>query len=731
MAYIFRDESQYTSSIPCNDALVKRRYPDEQYKNKASYVTYIAVFPTSHMSWRRGFFARLTGPPVNYSVIFFQMGDKVRSVFALYDGSDESETRKAYEKICSTLGSLLMDGSLFLTRPLLERLIVPSPCPPSELTYLIVEIMESIPDAHSEWHKIVQSLISSVSTRKNSSLREISILINKGGKLENSSVGDSPVPLASPPPTPSPLKGTRISKKRKSIGKSFKGMMKPVELHSAARTDDSVKIHDHLVRQASRLLSTTVLSDDDEDYLTPTAEPPDNLDHFTIENSFNEINDLHETPLVVSVKQGYIISSLYLLLGGANPNYCHPATGNTSLHIAARHRNVEMIKLLFVFGADPTIRNRNGETPIQLLDTSSCFEGHLIIQEVSDLVVKYKKLPSHPVEVSQNDGQFLLALDGGGTRCITEIQMLLAIEKRMKELNPNCYSFLDHFDYIGATSGGAYNALIMMYGEASLANTRALTFSAMTRLGKGTPKVKTEKLETILVDLLGEHTVMTDIQQPRVVVTATMADRNPCQLHLMTNYGVSRDGQLGPTERKVWEAARITSAAPLYFLSFEKFIDGGLMANNPTLDTMVEMTKQARIEGHSLKLRCVLSLGSGVTESVPVNNVDVINPSLLNFHQIGHNISSLKNLVSLILTQVTQSNGQETERARAWCDMIGASYFRLSPDHISEVALDASDPLELMQPLFAAYMYTLKRAESIDEIARTLLSNPRLYGSST
>ena len=729
MAYIFRDESQYTSSIPCQDALVTRRYPDEQYENKASYVTYIAVFPTSHMSWRRAFFARLTGSPVNYSVIFYQMGDKVRSVFALYDGSDESETRKAYEKICSTLNLLLIDGSLFLTKPLLERLIVPSPCPPSELTYLIVEIMESIPDAHSEWHKIVQSLTRSVCTRKDSSRHELNILINKGGKLEHSSVGDSPVPL--PSPTPSPTKGTRISKKHKSIRKRFQGMMKPVELHSAARTDDSVKIHDHLVRQASHLLSITVLSDDDEEYLTPTAEPRGSLDHFTIENSFNEINDLHETPLVVSVKQGYIISSLYLLLGGANPNYRHPATGNTSLHIAARHRNVEMIKLLFVFGADPTICNRNGETPIQLLDTSSCFQGHLIIQEVSDLVAKYKKLPSHPVEVSQNDGQFLLALDGGGTRCITQIQMLLAIEKRMKELNPNCYSFLDHFDYIGATSGGAYNALIMTYGEASLANTRALTFSVMARLGNGTPKVKTEKLETILVDMLGEHTVMSDVQQPRVIVTATLADRNPCELHLMTNYGVSRDGQLGPTERKVWEAARITSTAPLYFLPFEKFLDGGLMANNPTLDTMVEMTKQARIEGHSLKLRCVLSLGSGVTESVPVNNVDVINPSLLKFHQIGHNISSLKNLVSLIITQVTQSDGQETERASAWCEMIGASYFRLSPNLISEVALDATDPLEIMQPLFDAYMYTLKRAESIDEIARTLLSNPRLYASST
>lgn len=46
------------------------------------------------------------------------------------------------------------------------------------------------------------------------------------------------------------------------------------------------------------------------------------------------------------------------------------------------------------------------------------------------------------------------------------------------------------------------------------------------------------------------------------------------------------------SEQKVWEAARATGAAPTYFKSSGVYIDGGLSANNPTLDLMTEFHKQ-------------------------------------------------------------------------------------------------------------------------------------------
>ena len=39
----------------------------------------------------------------------------------------------------------------------------------------------------------------------------------------------------------------------------------------------------------------------------------------------------------------------------------------------------------------------------------------------------------------------------------------------------------------------------------------------------------------------------------------------------------------------MWQAARSSGAAPTYFRSFGRFLDGGLMANNPTLDLLTEI----------------------------------------------------------------------------------------------------------------------------------------------
>ena len=43
------------------------------------------------------------------------------------------------------------------------------------------------------------------------------------------------------------------------------------------------------------------------------------------------------------------------------------------------------------------------------------------------------------------------------------------------------------------------------------------------------------------------------------------------------------------SEQFVWQAARSSGAAPTYFRAFGRFLDGGLMANNPTLDLLTEI----------------------------------------------------------------------------------------------------------------------------------------------
>ena len=42
-------------------------------------------------------------------------------------------------------------------------------------------------------------------------------------------------------------------------------------------------------------------------------------------------------------------------------------------------------------------------------------------------------------------------------------------------------------------------------------------------------------------------------------------------------------------ELELWRAARCSGAAPSYFRAMDRYIDGGMIANNPTLDVLAEI----------------------------------------------------------------------------------------------------------------------------------------------
>ena len=365
-------------------------------------------------------------------------------------------------------------------------------------------------------------------------------------------------------------------------------------------------------------------------YFSPVT-PPSPISS-EVDVSFDVVDDNGNTPLMLAVEKGYLNSCLYLLLGQADPNFPNPQNGNTSLHIAVANGHMTITKLLLIFKANPTIANKKGQKPVDLASPAQLKQFQSIFEDLISSMETSKSQQSTIIlpPPLQPDSISLLSLDGGGVRCVVLVQMLLAIQDRMKELDPMSVNPLYYFDYISVTSIGCAAPLFTFYGNATLETCFVLSLTEIIQAAGGSEhSTRTETVKEGSITGLGADTVMADIEYPRIIITSTLADRIPCELHLVTNYGEARNGQKGPKERKAWEAALMTTAAPVYMKPFEgKFIDGGVMVNNPSVDAIVEILRESDKEGKPAKLGCVLSLGTGKS---PVQHVDNVAITMLTF----------------------------------------------------------------------------------------------------
>ena len=72
----------------------------------------------------------------------------------------------------------------------------------------------------------------------------------------------------------------------------------------------------------------------------------------------------------------------------------------------------------------------------------------------------------------------------------------------------------------------------------------------------------------------------------------------------------------------VWKVARYTSAAPFYFTEQDNYIDGGVLANNPSEDCLTAIQQHYRKRGLKIPISLLVSIGSGRNPSKPLRPVD-------------------------------------------------------------------------------------------------------------
>ncbi|CAH2090871.1 unnamed protein product [Euphydryas editha] len=491
------------------------------------------------------------------------------------------------------------------------------------------------------------------------------------------------------------------------------------------------------------------------------------------------------TALHMMVLRGRLECAIALLSRGAEHSI-GDNEGNTPLHLAVKQKNITIVQALIVFGADLEAKNNAGYTarhvvPTEMTnsnydkilyvlhsvgaqrcsgDTPGCSAGcsargeyngvpppavasAAARQQINDMLAAATMDRAASADHRDRQGR-LLCLDGGGIKGLVLVQILLNLEAIVGKPIIHC------FDWVAGTSTGGILALALACGK-SLRDCQKLYFRMKEFAFVGIRPYPSEPLETILKECLGTETVMADIKHPKLMILAVLADRKPLDLHMFRNYQSPQEilseyngtfspqaeagdnatvmplsPPLPPEQQLVWQAARATGAAPSYFRASGRYLDGGLIGNNPTLDALTELTElgfalEATGQHEKAKiarLKVVVSCGTGLIPVTKLKDIDIYKPEgLLDTAFIAFKLSEMG---GLLVDQATQSDGRVVERARAWSAALGAPYYRFAPQLSADVALNERADERLVLMLWETQAYMRAHRDRLAELAAVL-----------
>ena len=108
------------------------------------------------------------------------------------------------------------------------------------------------------------------------------------------------------------------------------------------------------------------------------------------------------------------------------------------------------------------------------------------------------------------------------------VQILIEIEKRLKR------PINDYFEWISGTSTGSI-ITAMLSLNIPLRNIKVIYYMLKDKIMIGPRPYDSGLLECLLKGILGENVKMGQIKK-KIIITGTLADRTPCQLHLFRSY---------------------------------------------------------------------------------------------------------------------------------------------------------------------------------------------------
>lgn len=207
-------------------------------------------------------------------------------------------------------------------------------------------------------------------------------------------------------------------------------------------------------------------------------------------------------------------------------------------------------------------------------------------------------------------GYFIVSLDGGGVRGALSAALIAEVQRSQ--------AFLERVDLFAGTSTGGILALglarglpperlLRLYRDRGREIFRTRDFQD-SLMGPGDELYRadysTEPLEQVLREELGEGALG---QLPRRVLISSFDLESETTRQWKAKFFHNYEGPGNDRHEQIVDVALRTSAAPTYFPAHQGYIDGGVVANNPSVCALAKAVK----EGVRLEDIKLLSIGTG------------------------------------------------------------------------------------------------------------------------
>ncbi|XP_003379124.1 ankyrin repeat-containing domain protein [Trichinella spiralis] len=431
-------------------------------------------------------------------------------------------------------------------------------------------------------------------------------------------------------------------------------------------------------------------------------------------------NNAGQTALHLHTYLNNLSCVVALYYHGADLN-AKDTNGNTSLHIAVSAENESMTKALLVLGADPNIVNDNGHSPRHTAARLNVRGRELMRCLIIGGAIRC------PIE-SSGCAATCSYRNADESDLSVQYTALNYLETALKK------PLISYVTWLAGTSTGGFLAAGLAKGM-SLRDCQKIYLRMKDCLFEGRIRpYQSDAFEQLIKANIGETSKITDIVSPKLIITTVLAEKHPVQLHMFRNYTLPGDDSQCCTQCSyipdipLWKVLRCSSAAPTYFDSVDnKFVDGGLIANNPALDLLSEFERYKSCQEFSecneeASVGCLLSIGTGRIPDMPIESLN------LGFINVIDMVSAFKNLGYMIMDQVTAAEGRPVDRARSWCHCMGVPFFRFSTPMSKDYALDTKSDQDLIQMMWETLEYVVNERNEIAklvELLNTLHSNSR------